>query len=96
MTPVLSQAIIKEWNLESVPEAKRFHIVDRLGRIMYQAILVKSLDILSDKEQDSLDDLMGKNETTPEQVLNFLRSKIPTFDLLMKEERNNLKRTFAV
>jgi hypothetical protein len=96
MTPVLSKEIIEEWNLESLPEGKRFAIVDKIGRIMYQAILVKSLDILSDKEQDGLDELLDKNSTTPQQVLAFLRSKIPTFDQLIRDERRSLKEDLLI
>ncbi len=96
MTPLLAQEIIKEWNLETLPEGKRYQIVDRIGRIMYQAILVQSLDILSEKEQESLDELLDKDSTTPQQVLTFLKSKIPTFTQLLKEQRENLKQDLLI
>ena len=58
---------------------------------LYQAILVKSLDILSSSEEDGLDLLLDEDSTTTEQVLAYLKSKIPTFDLLVIEEQNKLK-----
>lgn len=88
---ILSKEITKEWGLDSLPSEKREETVSRIGRILYQAILVRTLDILSDSEQDELDDLMNKNTTTPKDVLLFLKSKIPTFEDLLREERDNLK-----
>ena len=88
---ILSKDIIKEWNLASLPESKRKEAVERIGRIMYQAILVRSLDILSADEQTELDFLLDKDSTTPEDTLNFLKEKIPTFDKLVAEERKSLK-----
>ncbi len=88
---ILSKEITKEWDLTSIPEEKREEAINRIGRILYQAILVKSLDILSEDEQNELDELMDSNTTTPKDVLLFLKSKIPTFESLLKEERDNLR-----
>ncbi len=89
---ITSSDIIKEWGLSDLPAAKREETADHIGRIIYQSLLVRSLDILSDEEQTELDTLLDKNETTPQEVLLFLKSKIPTFDQLVKEEREILKR----
>lgn len=92
MNNLLSKDVIKEWGLQSLPSEKQEEMVERIGRIMYQAILVKALDILSEKEQDEFDKLLDKDETTPQDVLVFLEKKIPTFQDLLKEEKVNLKR----
>ncbi len=57
---------------------------------LYQAVLVKSLDILSGEEEAQLDSILDEDTTTTEQVLAFLKSKIPTFDRLVLEERLKL------
>lgn len=87
----LDQDIIKEWGLESLPPDKKADAVERIGRVVYQAILVRSLDILSNSEQDELDALLDKDETTPKDVMIFLHTKIPTFKSLIGEEKNKLK-----
>jgi len=96
MTDLLSKEIIQEWGLASLPEEKKKSVSEYIARTMYQAILVRSLDILSSPEQEELDSLLDKNETTPETTLAFLQSKIPTFKMLLKEERENLKRDLFV
>jgi hypothetical protein len=87
----LAKDIIKEWGLESLPQNKRAEVVERIGRMIYQAILVRSLDILSEKEQNEFDKLLDNDETTPQDVMAFLHSKIPTFEMLLGEEREKLK-----
>ncbi len=92
MTNTLSKDIINEWGLGSLPEDKQLDVVERLGKMLYQAILVRSLDILSEKEQTEFDLLLDEDTTTPEDVLGFLKSKIPTFDNMLNDEKQNLKR----
>ncbi len=96
MNTALSIDVIKEWGLQNLSSEKQEEMVERIGRIMYQAILVRSLDILSEKEQDDFDALLDKDDTTPQTVLSFLESKIPTFQELLKEEKNNLKRDLLI
>jgi len=87
----LSKDIIKEWGLESLPPDKQSEMVERIGRLVYQAILVRSLDILSEKEQTEFDLLLDEDTTTPQDVMTFLHGKIPTFEMLLGEEREKLK-----
>ncbi len=91
MKDILSKDIVTEWGLQSLSPEKQAEMVERIGRILYQAILVKSLDILSEKEQEEFDVILDKDATTPQTVLAYLQSKIPTFDQLVLEERKTLK-----
>ena len=93
---ILSKEIIKEWGLSSLPESKQKEIVSQISHILYQAVLVRALDILSADEQDELDSLMEKNATTPQDVMLYLQSKIPTFERMVFEERKNLKEELLV
>ncbi len=87
----LSKDIISEWGLGELPQEEQIDMVDRIGRLIYQALLVRSLDILSEVEQEEFDLLLDEDTTTPEEVVLFLERKIPTFKLLLKEEVNKLK-----
>lgn len=93
---ILSKDLIAEWKLTNLSEQEQIDFVERVGRLIYQAILVRSLDILSEMEQEELDTLLDKNEITPEDVLAFLSQKIPTFNLLLKEEIGKLKEDVVV
>ena len=87
----LSKDIISEWGLGELPQEEQIEMVDRIGRLIYQALLVRSLDILSEVEQEEFDLLLDEDTSTPEEVVLFLERKIPTFKILLKEEVNKLK-----
>lgn len=87
----LSKDIVSEWGLGELPQEEQIDMVDRIGRLIYQALLVRSLDILSEVEQTEFDLLLDEDTSTPEEVVLFLERKIPTFKLLLKEEVNKLK-----
>lgn len=89
---IFSKDLVKEWGIENLSPAEQEDAVLKLGLTLYQAILVRSLDILSGKDQDELDTILDNDETTPEAVVAFLEKKIPTFQELLVEEKNNLKR----
>lgn len=91
MNNTLSKDIIKEWGLGALPQDKQLEMVERIGRIIYQAVLVRTLDILSEKDQNEFDDLLDQDTTTPDDVLAFLQKKIPTFNQIMLEERKNIR-----
>lgn len=96
MNNILSKDIIEDWGLDSLPQDKQTDFVDRVGKMIYQAVLVRALDILSEKEQEEFDVILDKDSSTPQEILAFLKSKIPTFDQLVIEERNNLKQDLLV
>lgn len=96
MNNILSKDIIEDWGLGSLPPDKQADVVDRMGKMIYQAVLVRALDILSEKEQEEFDVILDKDSSTPQEVLAFLKSKIPTFDQLVIEERNSLKQDLMV
>jgi hypothetical protein len=92
----LNDDIIKEWGLSKLALEEQADMVERIGRLIYQALLVRSLDLLSEEEQTELDLILDEEQTTPQDVLHFLEVKIPTFELLRQEEITNLKRDILV
>ncbi len=96
MNPILSKDVVKEWGLQNLAQDKQQEMVERIGRILYQAMLVRSLDILSEKEQTELDVILDQDATTPDDVLGFLQKKIPTFEKMLMEERKSLKEDILI
>ncbi len=92
----LSKKLIADWDMESLSEQERIDFIDRVSRLVYQAVLVRSLDILSVVEQEELDRLLDVNSTTPEDVFVFLDKKIPTFHMLVKDEVEAVKQDVLV
>ena len=92
----ISNDIVNEWGLKTLPKETQVEMIDRIGRVIFQAVLVKSLDILTSNEQIELDSLMDQDNSTPESVMEFLATKIPTFNQLLLEERQSLKHDILI
>lgn len=82
---------VKEWGLANLPKDKQEEMVERIGRLLYQAVLSRAVDILSEKEQTELDLLLNEDTTTADDVLNFIAQKIPDFAKITLEEKVKLK-----
>jgi hypothetical protein len=92
MDNMISKDMVGEWGLQNLPPEKQAEMVERIGKMMYQMILDRALDILTDEEQKDFDVLLDKEGTTPENILQFLASKISTFEQIVTEERLKLKK----
>ncbi len=88
---ILSKDIIKEWGITHLSEDEKDAFIERTSTTLFQAILVRALDILSEKEEEELDYLLDKDTTKTQDILLFLQSKIPTFEMLVEEERQKIK-----
>ncbi len=84
--------IITDWHLEHLSAEDQIEVLDRVGKMLYQAVLVRSLDILSAKEQGELDTLLDQEETTSADVYQFLQQKIEKFGDIVYEEREGLRK----
>lgn len=88
------QDITRELGLENLPEEKREEILLRVGKIIFQGIILKTVDLLSEEEQDDLNILLDQpeNENKSINILDFLRSKIASLDEIIATEIINFKK----
>lgn len=92
----LPDDIIKEWGLSNLSSEEQVSAIEKINRILFQAILARSLDLLIDEEQDELDKMLDDNDMTPDKILIFLSEKIPTYEAIRLEEIESLKRDILV
>ncbi|HEC30601.1 MAG TPA: hypothetical protein ENI66_01135 [Candidatus Yonathbacteria bacterium] len=86
---ILQKNIIKELGLENLPEDKREEVYLRISKIIYQNIIIRVVEILSEEEQDEFNKLLdevAQEEGESDKVLEFLMAKINNFDDIVAEE----------
>ena len=84
--------IINEWGLASLEGNERTEAVQKIGKMIYQAVLSKSQENLVDEDKQELNKILENDYSTVKDVLIFLKSKINNFDDLVRGERENLKK----
>ncbi len=89
MENILNENIIKYLGLENLDEEKQKETLLRIGKVIYQAVMMRVVDLLdeeSQKEFNNLLDEVGTDESKQNKIMEFLKEKIPNFDEIAQEE----------
>jgi hypothetical protein len=68
--------------------------VDRLGKLIFQAVLVRVLPILSEQDLAEYEKIVDSKEGG-EVIFKFLGEKIPDFEKIIMEEAESLRAELA-
>jgi hypothetical protein len=89
----LQRDLSKEFNLSMLsPEDQQKVMVD-IGDIIFQRIILRILDELSEEDQVEFDRLLG-DSANDDKVYEFLKARMD-FDTIVEEEIANFKKTSA-
>ena len=77
--------LVKALGIESLPLEKQEEIIGSAGAIIYQAVITRALEEMTDEVVDEFEKLT-ETEPTPDQMFAFFRQKIPNFDGMIEEE----------
>lgn len=89
MDATLRKTLIEMYNLSSLSEAEQNEIIERIGSLVFQAILMRVMENMSDTDKQSFEKLLD-HDASPEEITGFLREKVPGFDEVAKEEAEKL------
>jgi hypothetical protein len=92
--PTIQKTIVDLFGLDKMEPAKAAEMVNRLGKLVFQAALVRSLPLLSDADLAAYENMVSKPDAG-EQLFIFLGEKVPDFENIIKEEAENLRKELA-
>ena len=85
------QSIVSAWGLESFPPQQQDEMIAQLTELVYQAVVLKAMDMISSKDQAELDALMDKHSTDATKVMEFFAVRIPDFNAVIQKEVMSIK-----
>lgn len=94
MHNTINNNIVKTLGIDSLPIEKQKEAMERLGAIVYQEVMLRVLDILSEEDKDEFEKLIEKTPD-PEIMFSFLASKIPNLEEIVNEESEKLRKESA-
>lgn len=86
----INDNIIKTLGIDALPVEKQKEAMEKLGAIVYQEVMLRVLDIMSDEDKDAFEKLIEKNPD-PEIMFTYLSEKVPTIDAIVSEEAEKLR-----
>lgn len=87
----INKNIVTTLGINTLPVEKQKEAMERLGAIVYQEVMLRALDILSEADKDEFEKLIEK-DPNPEKMFGFLSEKIPNLEEIVKEEAENLRK----
>jgi len=97
MPTILQKNIIKELGLEELPEKTQAEILAKIGESLLKRVIVNSLEQLSEQDRQEFEKIQKKAK--PEEIDNFLKSKISDYEQMVfeivKEYKDEIKETIG-
>ena len=90
----IKQNLMDLFEIEKMPEKKREDTLNRLTTLRLESTLTRALPLLSEENMTEYEDIL-ESKQSPEVLFNFLSSKIPSFEDIMKEEADMLHKELS-
>jgi Protein of unknown function (DUF5663) len=90
----IKQTITDLFELDKMAPEKAAETADRLGKLIFQAVLVRVLPILSEQDMAEYEKIVDSKESG-EVIFKFLGEKIPDFEKIIMEEAESLRAELA-
>ncbi len=86
MEPHIKDNLIKDLGLDLLPEEDQEQALLTVGRIIFQSVLIRVLERLSEKEKTEFEKILKEKQDDEEAVYAFLQEKIPNLNDVVTEE----------
>ncbi len=87
----INKNIVVTLGINMLPVENQKEAMERLGAIVYQEVMLRALDILTEEDKDAFEKIIEK-DSNPETLFGFLSEKIPNLDEIVREEAENLRK----
>ncbi len=91
-TNTLPQDVSVLFGLDSLPADERIRVLEDVGKIIWERVIVRILDALSETDKEVFGKLLEKKGNTQKEIESFLVQKVPHVDAFIEEETNKFRR----
>lgn len=91
MDQKLRQTIINAYNLGSLSEDEQNDIIERIGSLIFQGILMRVMEDMPETLQSEFEEMLDK-DASPEMIIGFLRDNVQDFEKIAQEEAEKFQR----
>ncbi|MBL7058590.1 hypothetical protein ISS03_04590 [Patescibacteria group bacterium] len=89
MHDILKRDITKELGLDSLPEEERQKVLERIGKLIYESVMIRVVEVLDEEDQDAFASILEEVDGDPaggDKILKFIKSKVPNIEEIVEEE----------
>lgn len=85
------QNIIELFEIDKLPAEKQEETIDRIGKIIFQAVLLRVLPEMTEGDVKEYEKLIESN-VGPDELMEFFFKKVPNFLQIVAEESENFRK----
>ena len=86
--------IIKLFEIDKLPEEKQEEMINRVGKIIFQAVLMRVLPLLEENDLQAYEKMI-ESAVAPDELMEFFIEKVPGFLQIIAEESENFRKEAA-
>ena len=90
----IKKTIVDLFELDKMAPEKASEMVERLSRMIFQAVLVRVLPTLSEENMTEYEKIVDSKDGG-DAIFKFLGEKIPNFEVIITEEAEALRQELA-
>lgn len=80
----IQKKLMDDLNLSNLPEEKQIELINKMTEALLGRIFVETLDALADPDKEKYQNMID-NESGPEEVDKFLKSRISEYEDMVKK-----------
>ena len=88
----LNANLLEELGMDALSPEEAVAFFETFGSIVWQRIVLRLNDELSDEQKEKLDGLLAKQPQDPQEIAQFLMDEVPNFKQMVDEEVSNYKK----
>lgn len=86
----INDNIIKTLGIDTLPVEEQKEAMEKMGAIVYQEVMLRVLDIMTEEDKDAFEKLIEGNPD-PEAMFTYLSEKVPNIETIVSEEAKKLR-----
>lgn len=86
----IRQNIVEMFEIDKLPVEKQEETIDRIGKIIFQAVLLRVLPEMTEEDVNEYEKLI-ENKVAPDDLMYFFFQKVPNFLQIVAEESENFR-----
>lgn len=78
--------LIEKLGWMDLPEVDRDALLEKTGDVVFQKVLARIMENMLDEDKVKFEALFSNEATSEDEVLAFIRERVPNVDVLVQEE----------
>ncbi|MEK7635259.1 MAG: DUF5663 domain-containing protein [Patescibacteria group bacterium] len=92
MNEEFNKKIAKDFGLENMDSREQEKMIEKVGNLLFESVVERAVDAMDESVINEFDSVIDSAGGDYQRVIEFFKSKVLGFDIIVSEELTRLKR----